>query len=51
MPDKPSPSHEDIEDLEDKADSLEERAGRDGLIPDEDRPPEEGVGPQTAVVP
>ena len=50
MPDTPTPSPEDIEDLEDDAEELEDRAEDDGLIPDDDLP-EDGVGPQTGVVP
>lgn len=50
MPDTPAPSPEDIEELEDEADALEERAKEDGLIPHDDIP-EDGVGPQTGVVP
>lgn len=48
MPDTPAP--EDIEKIEDQADDLEERAERDGVIPHPDLP-EDGVGPQTGVVP
>jgi hypothetical protein len=50
MPDTPAPSPEEIEDLEDDAEALEDRAEDDGLIPDDDMP-EDGVGPQTGVVP
>lgn len=52
MPDTdiPTPSPEEIEELEDKAGALEERAKEDGLIPGDDIP-EDGVGPQTGVVP
>ena len=51
MTDTPTPSPQDIEDLKDKADALEERAERDDVIPDEDEIPEDGIGPQTGVVP
>lgn len=50
MPDKPAPTSEEIEKVEDQADDLEERAERDGVIPDKDLP-ENGVGPQTGLVP
>lgn len=50
MPDTPTPSPEQIEELEDDADALEDRAEDDGLIPDDDLP-DDGVGPQTGVVP
>lgn len=50
MTDKPAPTPEEIEELQDKADDLEERAERDGVIPDKDLP-ENGVGPQTGLVP
>lgn len=42
---------EDIAHLEDEAEALEERAERDGVIPDEDAIPEKGIGPQTGLVP
>lgn len=45
-----TPTPEDIERIEDDAADLEERAERDGVIPDPDLP-EDGVGPQTGVVP
>ncbi len=51
MPDNQTPSPEEIETLEDEADALQERAERDGLIPDEDEIPENGIGPQTGLVP
>lgn len=51
MPDTPTPSPADIEKLEDEADALEERAERDGVLPDEDEIPEDGIGPQTGLVP
>ncbi|WGM30359.1 hypothetical protein [Brevundimonas sp. NIBR11] len=51
MPDTNTPTPEEIETLEDEADALEERAERDGTIPDEDNIPENGVGPQTGLVP
>lgn len=51
MPDKPTPSLEELDKLEHEADDLEERAKRDGNIPDEDAIPEHGVGPQTGLVP
>ena len=50
MPDTPTPSPQDIEALEDEADALQDRAEDDGVIPDDDLP-EDGVGPQTGVVP
>ncbi len=50
MPDKNTPTPEEIEKLEDEAEDLERRAEQDGVIPDDDLP-ENGVGPQTAVVP
>lgn len=50
VPDTPTPSPQDIDALEDDADALEERAERDDVIPDDDLP-EDGVGPQTGVVP
>jgi cell division protein FtsB len=43
-------STEKIEELKKEADALEKRAREDGLIPDDDTP-ENGVGPQTGVVP
>lgn len=51
MTDTTKPTPEEIETLEDKADALEERAEDDGVIPDEDNIPENGIGPQTGVVP
>lgn len=47
-PNKPTP--EEIESLEDEADALKERAEHDGLL-HEDEADEDGVGPQTGVVP
>ncbi len=51
MTDTPLPTPEEIETLEDEADALEDRAERDGVIKDEDDIPENGVGPQTGLVP
>lgn len=50
-PDTPTPSPEDIQNLQAKADALEERAQRDGLISAPAEEPEDGVGPQTGLVP
>ena len=50
MPDKNTPTPEEIEKLQEKADDLQEQAERDGVVPDEDLP-EDGVGPQTGLVP
>ncbi len=51
MTDTNKPTPEEIETLEDEADALEKRAEDDGVIPDKDEIPEDGVGPQTGVVP
>ena len=51
MTDTNKPTPEEIETLEDEADALEKRAEDDGVILDEDEIPEDGVGPQTGVVP
>lgn len=50
MTDTNTPTPEEIESLEDEADALKERAEDDGVIPDDDLD-EDGVGPQTGVVP
>lgn len=47
----PRNDDDQIERLEDEAEALEERAERDGLIPDPDDADDDGVGPQTGVVP
>lgn len=47
----PNTGEDRIERLEDEAEALEERAERDGLIPDPDDADDDGVGPQTGVVP
>ena len=46
-----NPSPDEVADLQDDAHSLEDQAERDGVLPDEDDIPEEGVGPQTGAVP
>ena len=46
-----SPLADRVADLQDEARELEDRAKRDGLIPDESRFPEGGIGPQTGAVP
>lgn len=51
MTDTTKPTPEEIESLKDEADALKQRAEDDGVIPDEDDIPENGVGPQTGVVP
>lgn len=48
MQKQPDPA--DIEALEQEAEALEERAERDGLRPDDDTD-DDGVGPQTGIVP
>lgn len=50
MSDTPLDRSEEVEDLEEDAETLEERARRDGVLPPEDTD-EDGVGPQTGVVP
>lgn len=45
-----APTPEEIKHVEDEADDLEERAERDGILPD-DEAKGDGVGPQTGVVP
>lgn len=49
IPQKQSDTPE-IEDLQSEADALENKAERDGLIPDSNVD-DDGVGPQTGVVP
>lgn len=48
MQKQPDPA--EIEELEQDAEALEERAERDGLMPDDDSE-DDGVGPQTGIVP
>jgi hypothetical protein len=50
MSDTPLDRSEELENLEEDAEALEERARRDGVLPPEDQD-EDGVGPQTGVVP
>ncbi|WP_157072436.1 hypothetical protein [Brevundimonas bacteroides] len=50
MSDTPLDRSEEVGDLEEDAETLEERARRDGVLPPEDVD-EDGVGPQTGVVP
>lgn len=46
-----NPSPDEVADLQDDARSLEERAERDGVLPDDENIPDEGLGPQTGAVP
>ncbi len=50
MSDTPLDRSEEVEDLEEDAETLKERARRDGDLPPEDVD-DDGVGPQTGVVP
>lgn len=50
MTDPHSPSPEDIEDLQQEADDLEDRAEEDGVLPD-DVAEGDGVGRMTGLVP
>ena len=47
----PRDNDDHAERLEDEAEALEDRAERDGLIPNQDDTDDDGVGPQTGVVP
>ncbi|PZU72363.1 MAG: hypothetical protein DI531_13335 [Brevundimonas sp.] len=46
----PPPSPEEIKHVQDEAEDLEDRAKRDGVLPD-DEAEGDGVGPQTGIVP
>ncbi|CAN5271539.1 hypothetical protein BH09PSE1_BH09PSE1_12950 [soil metagenome] len=52
MTDQPaSPTPDAIRDLNERADRLEDRARTDGVLPDADDDTDDGVGPQTTLVP
>ena len=50
MTDTHTPSPEEIKHVQDEAEDLEDRAKRDGVLPD-DEAEGDGVGPQTGIVP
>ena len=49
MTDTHTPSPEEIKHVQDEAEDLEDRAKRDGVLPD-DEAKGDGVGPQTGIV-